>query len=87
MLRSMRRALPFLALALAASGCGYNKLQELDEGVNRAKAQIQTQLQRRAELIPNLVETVKGFAAQETEVFTASRRPARGSRALLPVGT
>jgi LemA protein len=58
-------------LAAPLTGCGYNKLQELDESVNRAKAQIQTQLQRRADLIPNLVETVKGFAAQETEVFTA----------------
>jgi LemA protein len=58
-------------LAVPLTGCGYNKLQELDESVNRAQAQIQTQLQRRADLIPNLVETVKGFAAQETEVFTA----------------
>ncbi len=54
-----------------AAGCGYNRLQELDETVNRAQAQISTQLQRRAELIPNLVETVKGVAAQETTVFIA----------------
>lgn len=54
-----------------ASGCGYNRLQELDEQVNRSRAQIETQLQRRAELIPNLVETVKGVAAQETTVFIA----------------
>lgn len=69
MLRSMRRALPFLALTLAASGCGYNTLQGLDEQVNKAKAQIATQLQRRADLVPNLVETVKGVAEQESTVY------------------
>lgn len=58
-------------LAAPLTGCGYNRLQELDEGVNRAQAQIQTQLQRRADLVPNLVETVKGVAAQESTVFTA----------------
>lgn len=58
-------------LAVPLTGCGYNRLQELDEGVNRAQAQIQTQLQRRADLVPNLVETVKGVAAQESTVFTA----------------
>lgn len=70
----MRHSLRTLVLTigvLSLSGCGYNKLQELDEGVNKAAAQIQTQLQRRADLIPNLVETVKGVAAQETTVFTA----------------
>lgn len=70
----MRHSLRTLVLAtvvLSLTGCGYNKLQELDEGVNKAQAQIQTQLQRRADLIPNLVETVKGVAAQETSVFTA----------------
>jgi LemA protein len=55
----------------STTGCGYNRLQELDEQVNRAEGQIQVQLQRRAELIPNLVETVKGVAAQETTVFIA----------------
>jgi LemA protein len=60
-----------LALMLATSGCGYNTIQTKDEAVNSALAQVKVQLQRRAELIPNLVETVKGFAAQETEIFTA----------------
>jgi LemA protein len=60
-----------LALVPFASGCSYNRLQGLDEQVNQAKAQIQVQLQRRADLIPNLVESVKGVAAQETAVFTA----------------
>lgn len=52
------------------SGCGtYNKLVTLDEEVKEAWAQVETVLQRRLDLIPNLVETVKGFAAQEKEVF------------------
>jgi LemA protein len=60
--------LPLLVAGLSlASGCGYNTIQTLDERVNQAKGQIETQLQRRADLIPNLVETVKGVAAQ---VFT-----------------
>ena len=59
-----------LAALTLASGCGYNTIQTLDERVNQAKGQIETQLQRRADLIPNLVETVKGVAAQETTVFT-----------------
>ncbi len=60
-----------LALMLTTSGCGYNTIQTKDEAVNSALAQVKVQLQRRADLIPNLVETVKGFAAQETEIFTA----------------
>jgi LemA protein len=59
-----------LAALTLGSGCGYNTIQTLDERVNQAKGQIETQLQRRADLIPNLVETVKGVAAQETTVFT-----------------
>jgi LemA protein len=70
MTRLLRGAL-VAALALAASGCGYNRIQGLDEQVNKAKGQIAAQLQRRADLIPNLVETVKGFARQETTIFTA----------------
>ena len=66
---TLRCALPALGLALFAGGCGYNTIQTKDEAVNAAASQIKTQLQRRAELIPNLVETVKGVAAQETTVF------------------
>jgi len=58
-----------VAIPLFATGCGYNRLQELDEQVNKAQAQIQTQLQRRADLIDNLVQTVKGIVAQESTVF------------------
>lgn len=57
-------------VALATAGCGYNQIQTMDEQVNQAKGQIQAQLQRRADLIPNLVETVRGVAKQESTVFT-----------------
>lgn len=67
---SRHTKLSTLVLATAlASGCGYNTLQGLDEQVNRAKADIQTQMQRRADLVPNLVETVKGVAAQESTIY------------------
>jgi LemA protein len=62
-------ALPLLALVLLSAGCGYNQIQTLDERVNQAQGQIQTQLQRRADLIPNLVNTVKGVTKQEDTVF------------------
>ncbi len=69
---SLRRTLPALvAITAFATGCGYNAIQTKDEAVNSAASQIKTQLQRRADLIPNLVETVKGFARQESTVFTA----------------
>ena len=64
-----RMPLVVFALALLTSGCGYNRIQTLDETTNKAKQQISVQLQRRAELIPNLVEVVKGFAAHEAAVF------------------
>jgi LemA protein len=66
---AMRSAV--LTLAVLVSGCGYNTIQTMDEQVNQAKGQIETQLQRRADLIPNLVETVKGVAKQESTVFTS----------------
>lgn len=68
---STRTVAVTFAFALATSGCGYNKIQTLDEATNQAKQQISVQLQRRADLVPNLVSTVQGFASHETEVFTA----------------
>ncbi|MBI4541730.1 MAG: LemA family protein [Gemmatimonadetes bacterium] len=59
------------AAALALSGCGYNRIQTFDEQASAFKSQIEVQLQRRADLVPNLVETVRGFAQQEQTVFTA----------------
>ena len=52
-----------------AGGCGYNTIQTYDEQVNAAQSQIKVQLQRRADLIPNLVEVVKGYAKQEQTIF------------------
>lgn len=65
-----------ISLALLA-GCGYNTIQTLDEQVNAAESQIKVQLQRRADLVPNLVETVKGYAKQEQTIF-AQVAEARG---------
>jgi LemA protein len=61
-------ALSFVAL-LAVSGCGYNDLQGLDEEVKGAWAEVQNQYQRRADLVPNLVATVKGAANFEQETL------------------
>jgi LemA protein len=68
-MKRVRLSSALLALALATTGCGYNQIQTLDEQVNKAQGNIQTQLQRRADLIPNLVETVKGVTKQEDTVF------------------
>lgn len=60
-----------VVLPLGLNACGYNTIQSYDEQAAQAKQNIDAQLQRRADLIPNLVNTVKGFAAQESEVLTA----------------
>ena len=67
----MRRRWLALLLPIALTGCGYNTIQTLDEQANAAQGQIEVQLQRRADLIPNLVQTVKGYASHEEAVFTA----------------
>lgn len=66
------RWMPALLLAgslLILPGCGYNELQRLDEETNAAWSEVLNQYQRRADLIPNLVEVVKGYAAHERETL------------------
>ena len=58
------------ALLVLPCGCGYNSLQGLDEEVKAAWSEVQNQYQRRFDLIPNLVATVKGYAAHEEETLT-----------------
>ena len=66
----MRKYAPILVLALAGCGpCGYNRLVTEEQQVESAWSQVENQLQRRADLVPNLVETVKGYAAHERGVF------------------
>jgi LemA protein len=57
-------------MTLALGGCGYNQLQQQDEGIKAAWSEVLNQYQRRADLVPNLVSTVKGYAAQEERVLT-----------------
>jgi LemA protein len=64
-------ALLLLTLGALLSGCGVNNVPTYEEKAKAAWAEVQNQYQRRADLIPNLVETVKGFAAQERDVLTA----------------
>lgn len=62
--------LPALGLSLALSGCGYNDFQRLDEEINAKWSEVLNQYQRRADLVPNLVATVKGEANFEQETLT-----------------
>jgi len=69
----LKRTLALVLLVAAAagfSGCGYNDIQRQDEAVKAGWSEVINQYQRRADLIPNLVNTVKGFAQQEQEVLT-----------------
>jgi len=70
-----RILLPLLTLLLVGmwslSGCGYNQMQKNEEAVFRAWGDLESALQRRADLIPNLVEVVKGYAAHEKETLQA----------------
>jgi len=65
------RIVTALFTLVMVSGCGYNALQHKEEAVFKAWADIESNLQRRADLIPNLVETVKGYAGHEKETLTA----------------
>ena len=71
-----RRLVVLLPLVLAA--CGYNTIQTYDEQANAAQGQIEVQLQRRADLVPNLVKTVQGLAKQELAVFGEVARARSG---------
>src|SRR5258705_7281773 len=68
----MKRLLAIATLlvgVLTLSGCGYNTLQQADEQIKASWSEVLNQYQRRADLVPNLVNTVKGFAAQEQKVL------------------
>jgi LemA protein len=67
----LRRMLVAITVALAVGGCGYNQIQESDEATKSAWSEVLNQYQRRADLIPNLVNTVQGYAQQEREVLTS----------------
>ena len=72
-----------IAVAMALSGCSYNKFTGQEESIKAAWSEVQNQLQRRNDLIGNLVETVKGYATQEREIFTQiaeSRAKLSGAR-------
>jgi LemA protein len=60
-----------LVAAFLLGGCGYNSIQSKDEGVKAAWSEVVNQYQRRADLVPNLVNTVKGYAEHEAEVLEA----------------
>jgi LemA protein len=71
-MKPMKRFLAVAALlasVLVLSGCGYNTLQQADEQAKASWSEVLNQYQRRADLVPNLVNTVKGFAAQEQKVL------------------
>lgn len=75
-----------LAMSLNLTGCGYNALQTQDEAITAAWSEVTNQYQRRADLIDNLVEVTKKYAAQEKEVFTevAAARSSAGSIQVTP---
>ncbi|MFW1754670.1 LemA family protein [Acinetobacter wanghuae] len=71
-MNNLKKSLLALALTstLTLSGCGYNTLQVKDEAVTASWSEVQNQYQRRADLVPNLVNVVKGYAAHEEQVLT-----------------
>jgi LemA protein len=69
--RLLTRLVLVSILAVAASGCSYNRFVGQEEAIKAQWAQVENQLQRRNDLIPNLVNTVKGYAQHETQVFQA----------------
>ena len=69
-MRRLLMALVVLSLVFTLSGCGYNTIQQKDEAVKAAWSQVLNVYKRRADLVPNLVATVKGYAAHEAQVLT-----------------
>ena len=79
-LRTTWQLTAVLFMSWLLAGCGINNIPQYDEQVKSAWSQVENQYQRRADLIPNLVETVKGYARQEQDTLTAvtearARRP------------
>jgi LemA protein len=66
-----RSLIAVMVLGLSLSGCGYNTIPTLEENAKAKWAEVQAQYQRRADLIPNLVATVQGYAKQEKDVLTS----------------
>ena len=67
----LMRGILLVAVLALFSGCGYNEMQRLEENVFKSWGNVESNLQRRADLVPNLVETVKGYAAHERETLEA----------------
>jgi len=65
------RSMLLVAVLAVFYGCGYNEMQRLEENVFKSWGNVESNLQRRADLVPNLVETVKGYAAHERETLEA----------------
>src|SRR5947207_9613682 len=81
-----RMVLALAPLLLGVGGCGYNQIQQKDEQAAQAKQQISVQLQRRADLVPNLVNTVKGYAQHEEAVFTQVAQARAGLAGAIQTG-
>jgi LemA protein len=71
MVKYLKWFMAAMMFTVIANGCGYNTLQQMEEQVFRAWSDVESNLQRRADLIPNLVATVKGFASHEKETLQA----------------
>jgi len=70
-MRKLPALLPLIAVLLSLFGCGYNEMQRKEEAVFAAWGDVEAAYQRRADLVPNLVEVVKGYAKHENETFVA----------------
>lgn len=70
-LKTLLIVVAVIAIIMISTISSYNKIVRLEQSVNQSESDIDTQLQRRSDLIPNLIATVKGYAAQEKSIFTA----------------